>query len=149
MFKRQLKERCYLLDEKLYPEGGLMGTDELRITYSYCKQLFNKSSLRNTGNAAKKKIRVDDKATQRVLKYHSMLVERGVPPQLVETYDQVKVVRLSVDLLTEMTQSRQIDGVQNIWVVKPSYNSRGFGIYCTRQLAQILSEGTKRRQNIV
>jgi hypothetical protein len=33
-----------------------------------------------------------------------------------------------------------MDGTNNIWIVKPSYNARGVGIYCTRQLRDILKD---------
>jgi len=55
-----------------------------------------------------------------------------MPPQKVETYEQVKLVRLCWDLMEEIDQFKAIDGVHNVWIVKPSYNSRGFGIYLTR-----------------
>lgn len=28
----------------------------------------------------------------------------------------------------------RIDGVHNVWIVKPCYNARGFGIHCTNDL---------------
>lgn len=47
VFKQQLKNKCSQSDEKHYPEGGLIGSDELRLTYSYCKSLYNKIRVRD------------------------------------------------------------------------------------------------------
>ena len=48
-----------------------------------------------------------------------------------------------------MPQYRQIDGTRNIWIVKPSYNARSLGIYCTRQLREILRDAEKTQQKVV
>jgi hypothetical protein len=39
-----------------------------------------------------------------------------------------------------------VDGTKNIWIVKPSYNARGFGIYLTDSLKDITR---KSQQKIV
>ena len=39
-----------------------------------------------------------------------------------------------------LAQYRQIDGVKNIWIVKPSYNARGLGIHCANKLSQIIQD---------
>ena len=31
-----------------------------------------------------------------------------------------------------------IDGVANVWVVKPSFNARGVGVYCSNRLKEII-----------
>lgn len=31
-----------------------------------------------------------------------------------------------------------IDGLANVWVVKPSYNARGVGVYCTNKIKDII-----------
>jgi hypothetical protein len=46
-------------------------------------------------------------------------------------------------------QYSTIDGASNVWVVKPSYNARGVGIYCTNKLKDIISQGKKVSSKIV
>ncbi len=49
-------------------------------------------------------------------------------PSLYDAYKVVKYHNLMCDFYP---QYANIDGVKNVWIVKPCYNSRGFGIYCT------------------
>ena len=39
--------------------------------------------------------------------------------------------------------------MKNVWVVKPSYNARGIGIYCTDKFRDIVHEGKKAASKIV
>ena len=39
--------------------------------------------------------------------------------------------------------------MRNVWVVKPSYNARGIGIYCTDKFKDIVHEGKKAASKIV
>ena len=50
-------------------------------------------------------------------------------------------------LSQEIIQYRDIDGVANVWIVKPSYNARGIGIYCTRSLQAIIGPQGKNGKN--
>ena len=84
-----------------------------------------------------------------MVKFQSTLIENGIPLANFETYEQFKVVRLHQTLQRLLPQYRQIDGTHNIWIVKPSYNARGVGIYCTRQLREILVDATKIQQKVV
>ena len=68
------------------------------------------------------------------------MVDVGVPAGEFNTYEQFKIVRVHRRFLNLLPQYRQIDGVRNIWIVKPSYNARGVGIYCARQLSQIIQD---------
>jgi hypothetical protein len=42
-----------------------------------------------------------------------------------------------------------IDGSKNLWIVKPSYNARGVGIYCSREMQEILPDSKKGQQKVV
>jgi hypothetical protein len=42
-----------------------------------------------------------------------------------------------------------VDGTQNVWVVKPSYSSRGLGIFCTNKFKDIVAEGRKNQSKVV
>lgn len=42
-----------------------------------------------------------------------------------------------------------IDGSKNIWIVKPSYNARGFGIHCIDNPSDVILPGKKVQSKIV
>ena len=42
-------------------------------------------------------------------------------------------------------QYSTVDGIRNIWIVKPSYNARGFGIYLVDNVRDLVS-GAKKGQ---
>lgn len=48
-----------------------------------------------------------------------------------------------------LPQYKNIDGVSNVWVVKPSYNSRGLGIYLAKNIKDIIQLGKKAQSKIV
>ena len=60
-----------------------------------------------------------------------------------ETFFKVKLIRLVQKLNNTMGQFNHIDGTHNVWIVKPSYTARGVGIYCTRDINQIIHGGKK------
>lgn len=63
--------------------------------------------------------------------------------------EKVRIVRMHRKLLTNVPQYDKIDGFQNTWVVKPSYNARGFGIYLTKKLKDIINIGKKSQSKVV
>ena len=63
------------------------------------------------------------------------MVDNGMPKEEFSTYEQFKIVRVHRKFLDLLPQYRQIDGIRNIWIVKPSYNARGVGIYCANKLS--------------
>jgi len=52
--------------------------------------------------------------------------------------DKVNCVNLHHKIQKHLPQYKSIDGNSNVWVVKPTYSSRGRGIYCTNQLKEII-----------
>lgn len=52
-------------------------------------------------------------------------------------------------LLKKTFPQYMIDGSRNIWIVKPSYNARGFGIYLIDSMKEIIQNGRKSQQKIV
>ena len=70
----------------------------------------------------------------------------------MSTYFKVRIVRLHRKLTNRLTQYDLIDGTKNVWIVKPSYNARGIGIYCTNKFSQITSsvgQKVKSQQKVV
>ena len=41
-------------------------------------------------------------------------------------------------LLKKVFPQYKIDGMRNIWIVKPSYNARGFGIYLVDTVKELV-----------
>ena len=52
-------------------------------------------------------------------------------------------------LLRKVFPQYKIDGTRNIWIVKPSYNARGFGIYLVDTVKELVQSGKKGQQKIV
>ena len=73
--------------------------------------------------------------------FHSILNDKTLLTidKEMSTYFKVRIVRLHRKLTNRLTQYDLIDGTKNVWIVKPSYNARGIGIYCTNKLSQITS----------
>ena len=69
--------------------------------------------------------------------------------QNIKTHLKVKICRLDRELNKLLPQYKNIDGVSNIWVVKPSYNSRGLGIYLAKNIKDIIQMGKKAQSKIV
>ena len=44
-----------------------------------------------------------------------------------------------MNLQSFIKKSWLLDGIHNAWVVKPSFNARGLGIYCTNKLKDIVN----------
>jgi len=63
--------------------------------------------------------------------------------------DMVKIVRLHSKLEERDAQYKSIDGSNNVWVVKPSYNARGLGIYLADKLDDIVQVGKKTQSRVV
>jgi tubulin monoglycylase TTLL3/8 len=75
-------------------------------------------------------------------------VEKGVPKFGISTYEQFQLVKVFFKLKQILPQF-QIDGSHNLWIVKPSYTSCGFGIYCSRTLSTILPDIKRVQQKVV
>ena len=94
---------------------------------------------------------LSEEQTNEIIEFYNSSLERGLNNNSChfETYEQVKIVTLHLKLESVLHQYGSIDGQRNIWIVKPSYNARGIGIYCARQLNQIVSESKKAQQKVV
>ncbi len=55
--------------------------------------------------------------------------------------------KLHQRLKTKLKQYKAIDGCRNIWISKPSYNSRGVGIFCFNQLKEAFNGNSYKRQS--
>jgi Tubulin-tyrosine ligase family len=61
----------------------------------------------------------------------------------------VKTLALHQKLCRHLPQYGLIDGVANVWVVKPSFNARGVGVYCANRLKDIIQPGKKQGSKVV
>ena len=129
----------------------------MRTAYQYAKQLLNALQYQDPALNLKVKrqrggcyaITFTEELVAWLVQYQSKMVDAGVPTEEFSTYEQFKIVRVHRRLLDLLPQYRQIDGVRNIWIVKPSYNARGVGIYCARQLSQIIQDTKHPQQKVV
>lgn len=64
-----------------------------------------------------------------------MLHDRLIAGKFVNypTIFKVKVIRV-YESMKRCKVVKETDGVHNLWIVKPSYNARGFGIFCSRSI---------------
>eukprot|EP00347_Sterkiella_histriomuscorum_P023613 403333992 len=53
------------------------------------------------------------------------------------------------DLIKIHNDQFSIDGLNNIWIVKPSYNARGLGIYCVNDASEVTQNGQRKVQSKV
>ena len=53
-------------------------------------------------------------------------------------------VKLHQELKRHIYQYKAIDDSYNVWICKPSYNARGFGIFCFNNIKDLFNGSTKR-----
>lgn len=58
------------------------------------------------------------------------------------------MIKLYRNLVGLFPQFEGIDGHHNMWIVKPSYNARGIGIYCSRDINEIVPD-RRQQQKVV
>jgi hypothetical protein len=88
--------------------------------------------------------RISEENIIALLQFHEMMLEQDhLDNYNISMLEKVRVVRLHKKLMDFLPQYRTIDGVSNTWVVKPSYNARGVGIYLTKKLKDIMNLGKK------
>lgn len=73
-----------------------------------------------------------------MIDFSQALWEGGIPSEKFPLYEQVKTLALDRKLARIMPQYGLIDGVANVWVVKPSFNARGLGVYCSNKIKDII-----------
>lgn len=76
------------------------------------------------------------------------LVPEPIPPSLI---DQVKTQQISqlLNSLHSFLPQLQMEGKENIWIIKPGQNARGSGVRCVRDLDEILDSGWKMQSRVV
>ena len=47
---------------------------------------------------------------------------------------------------SKFPQYKSIDGLNNVWISKPSYNARGVGIFCFDQMKEAFSGSHMKKQ---
>jgi hypothetical protein len=78
---------------------------------------------------------------------HAQLLKHRVIME-IPVYDKLKVIKLYRNLIGLFPQFGRIDGYHNMWIVKPSYNARGIGIYCSRDINEIVPD-RRQQQKVV
>ena len=92
----------------------------------------------------KKTSKINEDIRENLLNFHEKLQQNEqLQNYNISIIEKVRIVRMHRKLLENVPQYYKIDGCQNTWVVKPSYNARGVGIYLTRTLKDIITLGKK------
>lgn len=52
--------------------------------------------------------------------------------------------KIHKELKKNIYQYKSIDSYSNVWICKPSYNARGFGIYCFNNLRDLFLGSVKK-----
>lgn len=145
VFKSQFKLKCSLLDGK--KQKPLADNEPLRFAYYYTKAFLKQRSLQESKKSKVNKLKPSkplDEYAPHLHAFHKQILSKGLTtekPPLV--YEQFKLLKLLMDCQSQLPQLSDIDGSYNMWIVKPSYNARGVGIYCTNQLSEILQSNKK------
>ena len=76
------------------------------------------------------------------------LLPEAIPDGLV---NQVKTQEISqlLNSLHHFLPQLQMEGKENIWIIKPGQNARGSGVRCVRDLDEILDSGWKMQSRVV
>lgn len=53
-------------------------------------------------------------------------------------------MKIHKDLKKSIHQYKEIDDVNNVWICKPSYNARGFGIFCFNNPKDVVNNTVKK-----
>ena len=93
-------------------------------------------------------VKITNDLIPKLIQFHNQLVEKGLPNFGISTYEQFQLVKVFFKLKQILPQFT-IDGSHNLWIVKPSYTSCGFGIYCSRNLSTILPDIRRVQQKVV
>ena len=113
-------------------------------SFSYCKTLLDHILKEKKSNKISEEIR------ENLLLFHEKMQDsEQLENYNVSIMDKVRIVRMHRKLMEIVPQYQKIDGSQNIWVVKPSYNARGIGIYLTKKLKDIITLGKKSQSKVV
>lgn len=54
----------------------------------------------------------------------------------ISVYEEYKIVQL-VKRSDKQWPEYRADGINNVWIVKPGYNSRGVGVHCVQGLREV------------
>lgn len=134
--------------------------DLLKLAHVYCQQFVEKElddfdcklfpKQQYFQNSA---VKFTQEKLDGMLSFHEQLVvtesNSDDLPFFVSTSVKVQILLMHDKLRSVCQQYRQIDGYRNVWVVKPSYNARGLGIYCTNKLNDIYQMGKKSQSKVV
>ncbi|CDW84976.1 protein monoglycylase ttll8 [Stylonychia lemnae] len=149
IFKQNFKLKCSQYDQLLSGAGSLLGNDVLRLSIQYAKQnILKHNKIDRKKQTYHRKFTEEEQ--QMMIEYSQNLVS-GLEEinQKFPIFDQIKTIIIHEKLKKILDQYNLIDGVNNVWVVKPSYNARGLGVYCTDRLKDIIQQGKKMQSKIV
>ena len=133
VFKSYFKHKCSKLDSH---RKDCKPNSKVRMAYRFGRDLLSQTSQKTSNKRPiRNKNGIPPGEEQNLVDFHTAIISKpaGIKQLLTEeTYIKVKLVMLQQKLSRKMVQFRDIDGTSNVWIVKPSYNARGIGIYCTR-----------------
>ena len=139
---------------------SFMGNDHLRSAIRFARnQILKRDKLdRNCPKRKHRPLYIKPFSTQELatlVDYSQSLLDSdlqnlsGPNTQRIALYDQVKTVITHEKLMKLLPQYRAIDGCHNVWVVKPSFNARGLGVYCANRMKDIIQANKKQQSKVV
>jgi len=165
VYLSKFEEKCWSFDKQTYDyientSSQQQMLDLLKLAHVYCQQFVEKElddfdcklfpKQQYFQNSA---VKFTQEKLDGMLSFHEQLVATESNsddlPFFVSTSVKVQILLMHDKLRSICQQYRQIDGYRNVWVVKPSYNARGLGIYCTNKLNDIYQMGKKSQSKVV
>lgn len=149
VFKQNFIKKCSKLDLLRSGAGSLLGNDFLRMSMTYVQlHILRKHQLDDKKGPVK---RFTEEEIAALVDYSQYIWDQQCLPkdQRFPIYEQIKVLDMHRKLSKLMPQYQIIDGCANVWVVKPSYNARGLGVYCSNRIKDIIQPGKKSGSKIV
>jgi len=80
----------------------------------------------------------------RKVKGWTPILDVGQNKCVVDLYLVYLTLLMHQQLTHHWPQYGSVNGDQNVWICKPCYNSRGFGIFCFNQKQEIISTFSKK-----
>eukprot|EP00347_Sterkiella_histriomuscorum_P013320 403365167 len=149
VYKNNLKLECSKHDQLVSGAGSMLGNDTLRLALLYAKHhILSKQLIDRKQRSYARKFTEEEMQYMVDYSYALSQNEESIHSKF-PIYEQIKTIIYHEKLQQILNQYKTIDGFSNVWVVKPSYNARGLGIYCANKLKDIIQQGKKSQSKIV
>lgn len=126
------------------------------LAIKYCKNSLKNDFIDRADSilvkkqTAYKQFRISPEQITKLTEFQLSLKDHQLPGLLCfSTMTKLQLLKTHLKLEKKFNQYRCIDGTQNVWVIKPSYSSRGLGISLTNRMKDIIVEGRKNQSKIV